>query len=116
MEGFLKGRCDLKAPKLIIYEVGNALWKAVRQGLIGLDEAFEKLSLLVRLKIDSIELDESMCRRILAWSVENDTTYYDGAYVIASKVTGFPLLTADDTLYEKASREVLTIHLKDYKP
>ncbi|MBC7131264.1 PIN domain nuclease, partial [Candidatus Bathyarchaeota archaeon] len=45
----------------------------------------------------------------------NNTTYYDGAYVISSKASGATLLTADDALYEKASREIPTLHLKDYK-
>ncbi|RJS74003.1 hypothetical protein CW710_02455 [Candidatus Bathyarchaeota archaeon] len=66
LESFLKGNCDLKAPKLLVYEVGNALWKAVQRGLIGLDEAVEKLNLLIRLKIDSIELDERMHEKVLA--------------------------------------------------
>ena len=66
LESFLKGNCDLKAPKLLVYEVGNALWKAVQRGLIGLDEAVEKLNLLIRLKIDSVELDERMHEKVLA--------------------------------------------------
>jgi len=114
LESFLEGSCDLKAPKLIVYEVGNTLWKAVKQGLIGLDEAVEKLSYLVKLKIDSIELDEKMHKSILVWSVKNDATYYDGAYVMSSKFSGATLLTADDALYRKASKETTTLHLRDY--
>ena len=72
LESFLEGSCDLKAPKLIVYEVGNTLRKAVKQGLISPDEAVEKLSYLVKLKIDSIELDEKMHKSILVWSVKND--------------------------------------------
>ena len=70
LESFLEGKRDLKAPKLMIYEVGNTLWKAVNQELIELDEALEKISHLVKLKIDSIELDEKMHRNVLAWSVK----------------------------------------------
>jgi len=114
LESFLEGNCDLKAPKLVIYEVGNTLWKAVKQRLISLEEAVEKISHLMKLKIDSIELDERMHRNILAWSVKNNATYYDGAYVISSKVSGATLLTADDALYRKASKEVPTLHLRDY--
>ena len=115
LESFIEGNCDLKAPKLMIYEVGNTLWKAVNQGLIELDEALEKLSHLVKLKIDSIELDEKMHRNVLAWSVKNNATYYDSAYVVSSKALGATLLTADDTLYKKASKEVPTLHLRDYE-
>jgi len=115
LESFLEGKRDLKAPKLMIYEVGNTLWKAVNQELIELDEALEKISHLVKLKIDSIELDEKMHRNVLAWSIKNNATYYDGAYVVSSKALGATLLTADDTLYKKASREVPTLHLRDYE-
>ena len=44
LESFIMGNCELKAPKLMVYEVGNTLWKAVKQGLITLDEASEKLT------------------------------------------------------------------------
>ena len=114
LESFLEGSCDLKAPKLIVYEVGNTLWKAVNQGLIEAEEAREKISYLVKLKIDSIELDEKMHKSILVWSVKNDATYYDEAYVVSSKFSGATLLTADDALYRKASKETTTLHLRDY--
>ena len=115
LESFIKGNCELKAPKLIVYEVGNTLWKAVKQGLIKLDEASEKLTYLIRLKIDQIEIDEETHRNILEWSINNNATYYDSAYVISSKKLGATLLTADDTLYNKAFKQVPTLHLRDYK-
>jgi len=65
------------------------------------------------MKIDSIELDEQECEEALAWGVRNNTTYYDSVYVEASRKIGATLLTADDTLYEKASKEVPTLHLRD---
>ena len=114
LKSFLEGKCDLKAPKLIVYEVGNTLWKAVNQGLIEAEEAREKISYLVKLKIDSIELDEKMHKNILAWSIKNNATYYDSSYIISSKVSGAPLLTADDALYKKVSREVPTLHLREW--
>jgi len=39
LEDFLGEAFDLRAPKLVVYEVGNTLWKAVKQGFINLDEA-----------------------------------------------------------------------------
>jgi len=115
LEGFLEGAFDLKAPKLVVYEVGNTLWKAVKQGLIGLDEAVEKFSYFMGLRIGSIALDGEGHKEVLMWSVKNDATYYDSTYVLSSKMIGATLLTADDTLYKKASEEVPTSHLKDYE-
>lgn len=115
LESFIEGGCDLMAPKLMVYEVGNILLKAVKHGVVELDEALEKLSHLVKLKIDSIELDEKMHKNVLAWSAKNNTTYYDSAYVISSRASGATLLTADDALYKKASNEVPTLHLRDWQ-
>ncbi len=58
LKGFLDESVDMKAPDLIKSEVGNTLWKAVKQKLIRLDDASEKLSYFHRLKIGRIELTE----------------------------------------------------------
>jgi len=115
LEGFLEGTFDLSAPKLVVYEVGNTLWKAVKQGLINLDEAVQKFSYFLGLRIGSIELDGEEHKEVLEWGVKNDATYYDSAYVRSSKRIGATLLTADDVLYEKAREEIPTLHLKDYQ-
>lgn len=115
LEGFLEGTLDLRAPKLVVCEVGNILWKAVKQGLINQNEAEEKFSYFLGLRIDSIELDREDYKEVLRWSVKNDATYYDSVYVRSSKKVGATLLTSDDTLYQKAHKEILTVHLKDYQ-
>ncbi|MGB9659017.1 MAG: type II toxin-antitoxin system VapC family toxin [Nitrososphaerales archaeon] len=115
LEDFLEGKLDLKAPKLLVYEVGNTLWKAVKQGFINLDEALKNFSHFIKLRINSIELDGKELEDVLWWSVKNQTCYYDSVYVKSSKKIGAPLLTADDTLCEKARKEILTLHLKDYQ-
>ncbi|MEM2936890.1 MAG: type II toxin-antitoxin system VapC family toxin [Candidatus Bathyarchaeia archaeon] len=104
----------MRAPKLVIYEVGNTLGKTVKQGFINLDEAVQKFSSFLELRIDSIELNEEEHKEVLRWSVKNDATYYDSVYVKSSKKIGATLLTADDILYEKAHKEIPTLHLKDY--
>ena len=113
LESFRNETVELKAPNLVTYEVGNTLWKAVTQKLIDINEALEKFSYFLKLKIGSVELDEEEYGEALAWGVSNDTTYYDSVYVKASRKIGATLLTADDTLCEKASKEVPTLHLRD---
>jgi predicted nucleic acid-binding protein len=49
---------------------------------------------------------------VLTWAARNDATYYDSVYVKACEKTGAILLTADDALYERASKEVPTLHLR----
>ena len=115
LEDFLGETVDLKAPELAVYEVGNTLGRAVKQRLINLDEAAEKLSYYLRLRIGSVGLDEGEDKEALRWGAKNDATFYDSVYVEASKKIGATLVTADGVLYEKALGEVPVLHLKDYK-
>jgi predicted nucleic acid-binding protein len=115
LEHFLGGLLDLKAPRLIIYEVGNTLWKAARQGLITDDEALQKFSHFLALKIGSICLNADECKGVLKWGLENGATYYDSMYVKACSRAKAILLTADDTLYNKSHRATPAIHLRDYR-
>lgn len=64
----------------------------------------------LNLKINSIKLDDEDKKEILKWFAKNNLTYYNGAYVIASKNVGGIPLTADDLLYEKARKEILIVH------
>ncbi len=114
LEDFLNKKLDLKAPKLIIYEVGNTLWKAVEQGFITLEEAKQKLSYFLKLRIGFIELNEEESITALEWGAKNNVTYYDSVYIESCKKIGATLLTADNTLYEKSSKIVPALHLKNY--
>ena len=113
LKAFANGDVDLEAPELVNYEVGNTLWKAVKRRLLTAAEASEKLSDFLRLRLSSIQLNEEESQDALIWGAKNDATYYDSVYVIASKKTGAALLTADSTLYEKASKEVTTLQLRE---
>ncbi len=115
LQKFHEDAIELKAPGVVNYEVGNALWKAVKQQVIDAHEASRKFSQFIKLKLDCVELDEQESLGALTWAMKNDVTYYDSVYVKASEKTGATLLTADDAFYEKASKEVPTMHLRDLK-
>jgi predicted nucleic acid-binding protein len=115
LQKFYDDAVDLKAPRLVRYEVGNTLWKAVKRKMVSADEASKKFSQFIKLKLDSVELDEQECLEALNWAVRNDITYYDSVYVKASEKTGAALLTADDALCKIASKKVPTIHLRDLR-
>jgi len=114
LEDFINGDVRLIAPKLIAYEVGNTLWKAVARGLIDLEEGRNRFRQFLSLRIDSMELGRDGYVRTLSWSAENNMTFYDGAYVEAAASSGAFLLTADELLYRTASKAVRAVHLKDY--
>ena len=115
LQRFHDGAVELKAPGLVRYEVGNSLWKAVKQRLIDIHEASQKFSQFIKLKLDCVELDEQDYLSALTWAARNDATYYDSVYVKACEKTGAILLTADDALYERASKEIPTLHLRDLR-
>ena len=115
LRGFLDGSSDLMAPRLLVYEVGNTLWKAVREGILGPDEAGKKFHYLLGLKLASVEFDLEEYGEILSWSVKNDATYYDGSYVIASKVAKLAKNNLHKPIHKEASKEISAIHLRDYR-
>jgi len=75
----------------------------------------QKFSYFLRLGIDFVELEAEEYEKVLDWSAKNDTTYYDGVYVKSSEKIRATLLTADNDLYQKARKEIPTLHLKDYQ-
>ncbi len=54
LEKFMNGFIDLAVLELIIYETGNTLWKAVKQGWINIQNAKEKSLHFLDFKINFI--------------------------------------------------------------
>ena len=114
LQGFLDGELELLAPGLVNYEVGNALWEAVGQGILELHDARLEFSGFLRLGLVRVDLGRKQHIDALIWGVKLDSTYYDSVYVSLSKSTGATLLTADDALYERAQEETRAIHLENF--
>jgi predicted nucleic acid-binding protein len=114
LEDFKNGISELIAPKLIEYEVGNALWMAAIRNIIKKDDAEESIFSIIKFGIGSINLNSEEAKNALKWSIENKITYYDSVYVLASKKVKAIFITADDKLYNCAKKEVPTISLRDY--
>jgi len=115
LEDFMDGKIELAAPKLLIYEVGNTLWKAFKQGFISLEDAREKISYFLRLQLNIIKLGKEDYEEVLDWSIKNNVTYYDAIYLVVTKKVGGILLSADDMLYEKANKMIQALHLRYYR-
>ena len=113
LQGFLDGELELISPRLTSYEVGNALWKAIRQGMLELPDAELAFSDFLRLGLSPFELERKQHMDALEWGTKVGSTYYDSVYVSLSKSTGATLLTADDALYEKARGETQVVHLRE---
>lgn len=115
LRDFLGGMARLFAPPLVVYEVGNALWRACQRGYISPDAAKNGLRDFLRLGITFVELSEKELCDALDWSIEAKTTYYDTIYVKTAEKLSKTLLTADEKLYRKARNIIPTIHLREYQ-
>jgi predicted nucleic acid-binding protein len=114
LRDYVEGHVELAAPSILAYEVGNALWKAIRIKSVEPEAAAEKQRNLFDLDIPPVELDSGDHRDILEWAHTLGATYYDAAYVVAARKLEATLLTADDELHRKSSEWQPTRHLKDY--
>jgi predicted nucleic acid-binding protein len=104
---------SLLAPDLIVAEVGNALWKAVRRGELSPDEAVLAAELLERAAIELRPM-----RNLLAvatrLAISLDHPVYDCVYMALARAEACPLVTADERLIRQvaasdlAGVEVLT--------
>lgn len=99
----LQAEDDLIAPSLIVAEIGNAIWKAVRRGDLpareartGIDLAIGPLSALIPL--------EELHERALDLSLELDHPIYDCFYIALAERERAPLVCVDGALKAKAKK------------
>lgn len=113
-EDFIAGQVELYAPSLIIHEVANALWRAVRLGRISESDAKEALKTLEDMKIEFSESDWASACQELSIAYRLDITVYDAVYLFLTEKISASLITADEKLYQKAKQHFKIIHIKDY--
>ncbi len=94
------GRGALRAPALMIVEVGNAVSKRVRAGELAVEGAAEQLSRLVDLV--SVIDESDYVSAALQMSVLLDHSIYDCVYLAMAEADDDRLLTADGKFAGKA--------------
>ena len=95
-ERFAENELGLVTVPLLIFEVANALWKAVRLGRIGFGDATEAVRKTAELRIPLRHVDPET---VLKLAHEYGRTAYDAAYLALAIQEGIPLVTADKRLY-----------------
>jgi predicted nucleic acid-binding protein len=113
-ENSIEGIAELHSPSILIYEVGNILWRASKMQRIAHDDAKEALKLLASMKITFYDLRWQDMAEGFSISSALDLTIYDIAYILLSNRLKAPLITADDRLYERAKTISRVIHVKEY--
>jgi predicted nucleic acid-binding protein len=99
----LIGGEPLVAPDLIVPEVMNAAWKAVRRRAIPRELA-ESIAVTLPRVFAQIVSAADLAPRALEIALAIDHPVYDGFYVALAEDFGTELLTADDRLLSKTRR------------
>lgn len=89
-------RLELKAPSLLPYELGNAIWQAERRGRITRQQADEAIQAFAGLEIELIPLEWG---EMLPLARRFERSAYDAAYLTLAEQLGEPFITGDLRLY-----------------
>ena len=81
-------------------ELANAVWMAVRTGVVSGDEGHQKLDLASRLGIQSVP-DRSLWQPALTRSVDSGAAVYDMLFVELAVQRNLPLATLDRNILKK---------------
>ncbi len=96
----LAGSDWLIAPDLILAEVGNAAWKAVRSGMM-LPEQFDHAAARLPVAFDELVPLAGLSRRAAAIALALDHPVYDCCYLAVAEARDAPLVTADRRLLRR---------------
>jgi len=113
-EDHVSGLAELCAPNLIVQEVANALWRAVKLGRISEEDAQEALEALNDMRIELHELNWAQISQGLSIACKLDLTIYDASYLFLANKMKARFITADNRLYETAKGHFGILHVKDY--
>lgn len=110
-------RGDLQAhvPDLFAYEVSNALWAAVRQGRLTLEESAEALQAFRVLQFTWHSL-YAVWDNAFTLAAQYERSFYDSVYVALAQHLQVPLFTGDRRLYNALHGRLEGVHwIGDYR-
>lgn len=93
----------LVASELILYEVGNVIWKHLRKKDMDGSEYVEQL---FSLNIESSSLDQGLAYEAMRIAKTHDITYYDAVHIALSQRHMSVLVTEDKELLERFENAV----------
>ena len=105
---------ELYCPELLVFEVLNALWKAVKRELTTLRDVKHCCEAFIKLSPRTVGFNSKDHEKVFEISVESGLTFYDVSYMVTALNTRSMLITSDRNLYGVANRYVETLYLKDY--
>jgi predicted nucleic acid-binding protein len=106
------GRLQLKAPTLLPYELGNAVWQAERRGRITRSQADRIIRSFDSLDIEIISQSWGV---MLPLARQYDRSAYDAAYLLLAQELGEPFITCDKRLYHAVHEHLnWVLWIEDY--
>ena len=99
----LRGEDGLIAPSLIVVEIGNAVWKAVRRGDLPPEHAVTAVEIALG-PLQELKPAEELRGRALEIALELDHPIYDCFYLALAERDTVPLVSANWRLVAKAKR------------
>ena len=100
----LQSEGELIAPSLIVAEIGNAIWKAVRRGDLPAREAQEGMKIALGPRISALTPLEDLHTRALEFAVELQHPIYDCLYLALAEREHAELVTADERMFAAAQK------------
>jgi predicted nucleic acid-binding protein len=92
-----RGQIELSVPDLLLIEVANVLWKAVRIGRCGAQEARSALNILISYDLPAVP-SVTLLNLAFRIGIEYKRTVYDSIYIALAVQSQRELITADEKL------------------
>lgn len=92
------GRTGFLASELVLYEIGNVLWKHARRGTSGTTEL---LGEFLKLDIEYFHHDRKLAIDALNEAILHNITYYDAVHVCTARNNSARLVTEDRKLLDR---------------
>ncbi|MEM1554517.1 MAG: type II toxin-antitoxin system VapC family toxin [Thermoproteota archaeon] len=112
-DNYVDGQVKLYAPSILIYELNNSLWKAVRRSLMSVDTALACVEAFSKISPELIQLDLSRQLEALKIASEEDVSFYDSAYIVTARATSSTLVSADSDMISVARKYVSVTPVSD---
>ena len=97
----IRSGCQMLAPSLWAYEIGNGLVTAVRGRRISRSTGAEALASLLRLGVRFVDPEPE---DVYAQALLHGLASYDAAYLALARAVGAPLWTGDRPFYQKVGQ------------
>ena len=89
---------EFLASDLVIYEVGNTIWKNLRKKK---KDGNQYINLLFLLNIEYVPIDEDLAEKAIRLAQKNNITYYDSVHIALSQKCNATFITQDKELLAK---------------